>query len=382
MRSGLSCLAVAVLAAASCLASAVTQADEPFLGAYMSPSRLFDGKAEQSVRERSIAESLDRFRQSGLKVMIPFVVSTDKKAFYPSQVVADRPYGDWDPLAVMIREGRQRGLQIYPAICVLASGHTQLAGPLKEHPDWAVRDKAGEPMGFISPGHPEARKWVVAMIKEVATRYEPEGVLLDYFRYPGNEALMDPVSQAGFDQAHPADKFPRGGREYRDALKVFKRESLTELVGQASEALRGLRPAPRIAVYMWGAQELEGTRDWRTWAQRGYVDMLNLTAYYFPKNKGEQYLQKLEESFRTVGAMLKETGRPVEFTMCMGIKTSHGQIESAKEIPDYLQIGKRCGVHGAAFFTWDYLQPYLDEVKQAGYLSQFATGLPPRPAAR
>jgi len=365
-----------------CLALPAARAADPFMGAYMSPSGLFDAKADQAARERSIAENVDRFGQSGLKVMIPFVVSTRKMASYPSQVIADKTYGDWDPVAVMIREGRQRGLQIYPAICVLACGHERLAGPLKEHPEWAVRDKAGEPMGFISPGHPEARKWVLSVIKEVATRYQPEGLLLDYLRYPGNEAQMDPVSQARFDQAHPADKFPRGSSQYKDELKKFKRESLTELVGQISAMVRGLQPASRIAVYMWGPQELTGTRDWKTWAERGYVDMLNLTAYYYVKNKGEQYLQKLEDSFRTVGTILKESGKPVEFTMCLGIKTSHGQIQEAKEIQGYLQIGKRCGVHGLAFFTWDYLQPYLDEVKKAGYLEEFVAGLPPRPESR
>jgi len=379
MRISRSWLSMAAMLIATCFAPATVRAAEPFMGAYMSVATLFDAQADQAARERSIAESLERFRQSGLKVMIPFVVSSNKKAWFPSRVVADRPYGDWDPLAVMIREGRRRGLQIYPAICVLASGRNEPAGPLQEHPDWAVRDKAGQPMAFISPGHPEARKWVLAMVREVATQYQPEGLLLDYLRYPGGEAQMDPVSQSRFDQAHPPAEFPPGSSQYKKACTKFKRESLTELVGQISDMLRSLQPRPRIAVYMWGAHELEGTRDWRTWAQRGYVDMLNLTAYYFAKNRGEQYLQKLEESFRTVGTLLKETGQPVEFTMCMGISTSHGRIQSAKEIPDYLQIGKRCGVHGAAIFTWDSLQPYLDEVKKAGYLEQFATGLPPRP---
>ena len=365
-----------------CFGLTTVWAAEPFMGACMSMSTLVDVKADQATRERSIAENLDRFQQSGLKVMMPFVISSSKVPSYPSQLISGCPYGDWDPVAVMIREGRRRGLQIYPVICVLASEcKDQAVGPLKEHPEWAVRDKEGKPLGFISPGHPEARKWVLAIIKEVAVRYQPEGVLLDYLRYRGNEE-MDPVSQAKFDEAHPADKFPRGGRQYREELKKFKRETLTEFVGQISDMLRSLKPAPRIAVYMWGADELEGTRDWRTWAQRGYVDMFNLTAYYFAKNKGEQYLQKLEESFRTVGTILKETGKPVEFTMCMGIKTSHGQIQAAKEIPDYLQIGKRCGVHGASFFTWSYLEPYLDEVKKAGYLEQFVSGLPPRPVAR
>jgi hypothetical protein len=130
---------------------------------------------------------------------------------------------------------------------------------------------------------------------------------------------------------------------------------------------------------MWGAHELKNTRDWRTWAERGYLDMLNLTGYVFPKEYGEKYLEVLDGRFGDVAAVLKELPRPVEFTICVGISTSHGKIREAREIEDYLQIAKRHGVHGAAFFTWETLQSYLDEVKQAGYLEQFTAGLPPRP---
>jgi hypothetical protein len=59
--------------------------------------------------------------------------------------------------------------------------------------------------------------------------------------------------------------------------------------------------------------------------------------------------------------------------------TSHGKIREAREIEDYLNIAKRRGVNGAAVFTWETLQPYLPEVKKAGYFEKFTSGLPPRP---
>ena len=73
-------------------------------------------------------------------------------------------------------------------------------------------------------------------------------------------------------------------------------------------------------------------------------------------------------------------GNPVELTICVGISTSHGKIREAKEIKDYLDIGRRHGVHGASIFTWETLQPYLPEVKEAGYFEEFTSGLqPPKP---
>jgi uncharacterized lipoprotein YddW (UPF0748 family) len=371
--------AAALLIAAVGLAECTAQAEKPFMGAYMNVSDLFRSKADQAARERSIAENLDQFRDAGLRVLIPFVTSTDGKAFYPSRLIPTTPYRQWDPLAVMVREARQRGLQIYPAMCVLACGHDRPSGILKVHPDWALRGKEGQPLGFISSGHPEARAWVVAVLKEIAATYRPDGILLDYCRYPGNEALMDPVSQAKFDESHPAGPFPPGSRAYKEELLKFKRQCLTELVGQISGTLRALEPRPRIAAYMWGAQELPGSRDWRTWAARGYLDMLNLTGYCYREQYGDQYLKVLDDRFRDVAAILKDVHQPVEFTICVGIDTSHGKIRAAREIEDYLQIGKRHGVQGASIFTWHTLQPYLGEVKKAGYFAQFEAGLPPVP---
>ena len=94
---------------------------------------------------------------------------------------------------------------------------------------------------------------------------------------------------------------------------------------------------------------------------------------------GEDYLKVLDNNFRDVAAVLAEVDKPVEFTICVGIRTSHGKIREAREIEDYLNVAKRRGVNGAAFFTWETLQPYLPEVKKAGYFQKFTSGLPPRP---
>ncbi len=348
----------------------------PFLGAYIHFPRWFDADTDQAARERVIAENLDRFRDAGLRVLIPYVVNGGE-ASYESRLFPKNRYGDWDPLAVIVREARRRGLQVYPAVCVLASGHKQPQGVLKAHPEWALRDKAGEPTGFISSGHPEAREWVVAMLQEIVSKYQPDGLLLDYLRFPGDEAALDPVSQAKFDAAHPVAQFPRSGSLYKKQLLLFKRQCLTELVGQISDALRAMKPKPQIAVYMWGAHELNGTRDWRTWADRGYLDMLNLTGYAYRNQYGDKYLDVVDKRFADVAEILRELNKPVELTICVGIRTSHGKIQSVQDIEGYLQVAKRHDVQGAAFFTWASIQPYLPDLKKAGYIKQFTAGLKP-----
>ena len=113
---------------------AVVAAAEPFMGSYVNIATLFPAKADEAERERSMAQQLDRFRDAGLRVVMPYVTNTNHVAFYPSRVLADKAYGDWDPLAVLVRLARQRGLQIYPVICVMASGDQGPRGPWTQRP--------------------------------------------------------------------------------------------------------------------------------------------------------------------------------------------------------------------------------------------------------
>ena len=145
------------------------------------------------------------------------MTTTSDQAEYPSQFIPDKIWGEWDPVAVIVREARKHGVQVWPSMCVMACGSKEPRGILKQHPEWALRDKGGNPMGYLSAGNPEVHKYVISVLSEIATKYQPDGIMLDYCRYPGDEAAMDPVSQAKFDAAHPVNKFPMNSAERRDA---------------------------------------------------------------------------------------------------------------------------------------------------------------------
>ena len=337
---------------------------EPFMGAYIHMDQCFDKAAEPAERETAIAKSLDRFKASGLRTIMPYATTTGGAANYPSDVMPLRTYGDWDPLGVFVREARKRGLEVYPVICVLHSGRDEPRGILKQHPDWALRDEKGKPTGSISPGHPAAREYVIAMLKEIVAKYEPEGLLLDYLRFPSQRVQMDPVAAAKFT-----------GEAGSEAFDQYKRDCLTELAARISREIRQARPGIRLALYTWGSHVVKNHRvsqDWLTWAKHGYIDMVNVSGYCFTDNYGDKYLEVYEKRLRDAAALLKTVETKAEMTVCVGVKTSHGQVKSAREIDVYLQRALPTGVQGAAFFTWSYMQPYIDEIDKAGYVPRFA----------
>jgi len=356
----------------------VSRADEPFMGAYVNIHKLVERSSSIRDRERVLEEHLDRFQASGLRVVMPYATTTTGTAMYPSEIVPIRYYGTWDPLRFIIRAARARGLQVYPVTCVLACGKHELRGILEQHPEWALRDDKGRRIGHISPCHPQARAWVVSVMREIVEKYKPDGMLLDYLRFNNRPMQLDPHGAAAFKKQLGVVS----AADQRRKLQRFKEDSLTELMRAISVELRRQQPGIPLAIYSWGPHVIQNHRvaqDWKTWARKGYINMVNVSGYCYPKNYSDRYLQVFADRMGRALEINKSLGSPIDVTLCLGIKTSHGEIDKAEDVQDYLRIAKRLGVHGTSVFTWTYLQPYLETVKQRGYFSQFEKGLTRRP---
>jgi uncharacterized lipoprotein YddW (UPF0748 family) len=349
---------------------------KPFLGAYIHIDQVIDPKADIAANRQVIAGLLDQFKASGLRMVMPYATSTAGAAGYASTLIPVRTYSDWDPLEVFAAEARKRQLQFHPVVCVVSCGHRKPAGILLEHPEWALRGRSGEKMGYLSPFHPEARRWMVSVLKEIVTKFQPDGVVLDYLRFPNEPVQPDAESAARFEREYPSSQ-PSREADRRARLQVFKERNLTELARMISEELRRAEPDIRIGLYSWGPHVVKGhsvAQDWVTWAARGYVDMVSISGYCYRENYKDAYLHVFEKRMQDSMRMVRNATPSAELTFTLGVKTSHGQVRSAEEIDKYLRIAKRAGVEGVAIFTWSYLQPYLKDVVEKGYLRRFAAG--------
>lgn len=343
---------------------------KPFLGTYVNITHLCKADDSIPVREQALRNHLDRIKASGIEVVMPYATSTSGRALYPSDIVPSRVYPDWDPLRLIVTEAATRGLRVYPVPCVLACGHDKPAGILAKHPQWAICNRDGRPLGHISPGHPDARTWIVSVMKEIVTRYRPDGLLLDYMRFNNRPMRLDPHSVAVLEKRFRM----KYSRMTPAQIQEFKEAELTRLMGLISREVRQVQPGIPIAIYSWGPHVVKGHRvaqDWRTWASRGYIDMVNISGYCYPKNYGDRYLKVFEKRLQGAVEINRALASPVEITFCLGIRTSHGRITRAQDVADYLRIAKRVEVNGVTMFTWSYLQPFLPLVNQRHYLDEF-----------
>jgi len=358
---------------------ATTQPAAPFMGAYVHMAAVYAKGSDATARREAIRKALDRFKASGLRVVMPYATTTAGTAWYDSDIIPVREAKDWDPLRVFVEEAHRRGLDVWPVVCVVPSGGEKSPGGiLLQHPEWALLNKAGSRIGYISPCHPEARRWMVSVSREIVSRYGTEGILLDYLRFPSQTIRLDADSAARFEKEYPDDRTADEAAKRRH-LQVFKEQNLTELARQISVELRTIRPGVRIGLYTWGPQVARShnvAQCWPDWAARGYIDMVSVSGYCYRDNYGEKYLQVFEDRMTEAARLLKEARAPAELTLTLGVKTSHGQVHSAAEIDDYLRIARRVGIRGVAIFTWSYLEPYLDDVMKAGYLERFGTPPP------
>lgn len=346
---------------------------DPWLGAYIHMAHCFDASAPEDQREASIAAVLDEMKRSGLQAIVPYVTTSAGEAHYPSAIVPKRTFGDWDPLGVFVRKARARGLAVWPAVPMLVCGHDMPRGILAEHPEWALQGDEGEPLGYISPGSPEAREWLISVVEEIVTRYRPDGLMLDYLRYPNRPADLDAGSRARFLEQSASGAYhltDRGDSEFQ----AFKEACLTELMGAVHARVQALAPGVQMGLYTWGAHVSQGhyvAQAWPGWVRSGYLDVVNVSGYCYPKNYGEDFMSVFSSRLRDASALVENSPRRPLMTFALGVITSHGEVASATQIKGYLDAAREAGYDGTAVFTLSYLLPYLDACLDESYLGAY-----------
>jgi uncharacterized lipoprotein YddW (UPF0748 family) len=340
------------------------RASHLFYGAYLHLHKMLKPDSDSATQEEILIRELDRIKQFGLNALLPFVTTSSGKALYDSALLPERAYAHSDPVRILARECRARGVGFYPVLPVVVCGDEKPAGILLQHPEWALRHPDGRAMGYISPAHPEARKWLASVIREVVAKYQPEGIVLDYIRYANRPLLLDPAGEERLRKLLPAGSPPA---EEKKLLQRFKEAELTELVRLISESARAERPDLKLAAYCWGAHVASNhqiAQVWPLWVERGYLDVVNISGYCHRETYGEKFLNVFEQRMSEALKLNCQLPKPARLTFALGVNTSHGRVHSVDDIQSYVNIANRLKLDGVAYFTWEYLQPYLDEMKE------------------
>lgn len=317
-----------------------------------------------------------------------FQVRTMCDAFYASQyepwsqfLTGERGLApQYDPLAFLIAEGHKRGIEVHAWLNPYryASGAASF-GTLPNdyavtHPDWLLT--TDKKQSILNPGMPEVRAQIVAVVEDIVSHYDVDGIVFDDYFYL-DHATVDSMDQAQYEAYNP-ENLSRGD---------WRRANVNKMVAEVNAAIKAIKPWCRFGIGPAGVAAADpkvaakyGVRpapspegDWQyegicsepvAWLQQHSIDYISPQIYWgikFPQNDFSQlspWWYEVAEGF----------GRHCFVSHSFGRKA----ITSAKELNAEIEVNRaatRVGASGSVFFNHKGLtrNGYVDTLANAAY---------------
>jgi uncharacterized lipoprotein YddW (UPF0748 family) len=246
----------------------------------------------------------DRLAQAGINTVF-FETINAGYPIYPSSIAPQQNplIRGWDPLASAVKLAKERGIEIHAWVWAFAAGnqrHNEVIGlksdypgpVLAAHPDWAGYDNRGRPIPqgqgkpFFDPANPQVREYLLNIYEEIATRYDVDGIHLDYIRYPFQDPKANRTYGYGkaareqFQQLTGVDptKISPNQGEIWNKWTAFRTNQIDSFVAQTSQRLRAKKPNLIISAAVFPLPQAERIQklqqNWELWARRGDVDLI------------------------------------------------------------------------------------------------------------
>ena len=346
--------------------------------------------ADEAASTNKLREAMKLMKSVGIDFIFPSgkgatAVGWDSQVA-PKELVKDPGY-----MERIIQCAHAEGLKVYPVSCVATEGgESGLNAVLKRNPSWAFFYD-GARRGYIDPGNAEARRYEVALISELVSKYDVDGLSLDYLRCPNRVGYTD-TGRAEFLKKHNVDlaKIVGAGPEALDTeggkkaarsmiasaranpiwpeWQKWKTAQINTLAREIRAAVNKAKPGLPISSYVWGyntyVSKSEVCQDWVTWINEGVLDWINPSGYRYT-----------DEAFLEAARLNREhVPKGFPFYITIGVKTSHGALKDAAEIRKQMTMARQCGADGLVFFTWEALRPFANEL--AAEIRSYGRGKP------
>lgn len=246
-----------------------------------------------------VIEILNNCRQLGADTVL-WQARGEAVVSYPSQLepwAREFDFKDpgFDPLALAVAEAHRLGMRIEAWVNVMPGWKGATPPPVpghvfNEHPDWFLHDAAGkqQPLNqnyvILNPCYPEVRRHIVAVFEEIASRYDIDGLHLDYVRYAWDSA-RNSKHRYPRDAATLAAYERDTGRKPDDDAAVWdlwRANQLTRLVDDTRRMLGRVRPGASLTAAVWRNPRLaynDYLQNAVVWLRSGLLDAIMPMAY-------------------------------------------------------------------------------------------------------
>ncbi|MEN3202825.1 MAG: family 10 glycosylhydrolase [Atribacterota bacterium] len=199
----------------------------------------------------------------------------------------------FDPLAVFIKEAKKRGMQVHAWYHMFYVGLDTPGPILSRFPQWVARNRdgtagyvqGGKRFFFVCPMHEGVLEFYQGLLEEVATKYDLDGIHLDYFRFP-DPTLADACycenCRETFRRAYGFDPLfldPVKDFEKHQKWIAFRADALSRFAASLAHSVRRVRPEVLLscAVKPFGFPLLGYPgflQDWPRWGKERIFDFL------------------------------------------------------------------------------------------------------------
>ena len=308
-----------------------------------------------------LCRQLDKLQAAGINVVL-FQTRLRATVAYPS---AFEPFDGvfsgvpgrsplYDPLQFAVEECHRRGMELHAWIVAFPIGKVQAMNRLgrqaltRTHPELCKR--AGEEW-YMNPALPATADYLAALCTEIVSRYEVDGIHLDYIRYPEKGIPYD-------DAADYRRLAPKG-----QSKADWRTANVDRCVQTVSETVKRLKPwvkmscspvgkyadLPRASSFGWNARDAVH-QDAQRWLREGWMDWL-FPMMYFDGRHFYPFIADWKEHEAT-GAVIPGLG-------------IYLLLPSQKDWPllairRQMAVSRFVGLGGHAFFRARFL---LDDVK-------------------
>ena len=333
--------------------------------------------SEESASPEKLRETMKLMKSVGIDFIFPG--GKGNGVYWDSQVAPKDLVKDRDYMGRIIQCAHAEGLKVYPVSCVCTEGGE--SGPnslLQRNPSWSFFYD-GARRGYIDPGNADARRYEVSLISELVSKYDVDGLSLDYCRCPNRVGYTDSGrdyflkqhnvdlativgagstnldTEGGKPAAKPTAASVRANPIWPEWQK-WKTAQINTLAREIRAAVNKAKPGLPISSYVWGYNTYTGKsevcQDWMTWINEGFLDWINPSGYRYTD---EAFLEAAKANRAHV-----PKGFP--FYITIGVHTSHGTLKDAAEIRKQMNMARDCGADGLVFFTWEALRPFAKEL--------------------
>ena len=254
----------------------------------------------------------------------------------------------YDALAFAIEECHKRGMECHAWMVAIPLGkekHVKELGKnsiTRKQPQICKRYQ-GE--WFLDPGNPSTKEYLLSLVKEVVTRYDVDGIHLDYIRYPDQPK--------DFPDKEMYRKYGNG----KD-LNSWRRDNITAIVRHLYKEVKNIKPWVKMSSspigkfkdtshYPSGGWNAYHTvyQDAQGWLKEGIQDILFPMMYFNGNNFYPFALDWQEKSF----------GRCIVPGLGIYFLDPKEKDWPLSEIERQIYFIRRHGLTGQAFYRTKYV---------------------------